>query len=61
MMKNMINDNFIDYSNTLNHKIDRFHENRRHSHQVKRRYKRDHIATFFNQRQLIVFKEQIHK
>ncbi len=61
MMKNIISDNFINHLNKLNHKIDRFHENRCHFHQIKRRHENDHIATFFNQRQLIVFKKQIHK
>ncbi len=46
-MKNIINDNFINYSNVLNYKIDRFHENRCHFYQIKRRHKNDYIATFF--------------
>ncbi len=57
----MINDNFVDDLNELNHKIDRLYKNRCHFHQIKRRHESDHIATFFDQRQLIVFKKQIHK
>ncbi len=32
VMKNMIDDDFINDTNKLNHWISRFHENRRHSH-----------------------------
>jgi hypothetical protein len=49
-MKYIIDDNFIDYSNELNHKIDCFHENRNHFHQIERHHKNDHVFTFFNQR-----------
>ncbi len=61
VMKHMIDDNFVNYSNELNHKINRFHENRNHFHQIKRRHKDDDVSTFFNQRQLIVFEKQIHQ
>jgi hypothetical protein len=50
VMKHMIDDNFIDHSNELNHRIDCFHENRNYFHQIERRYKDDHVFTFFNQR-----------
>jgi hypothetical protein len=61
VMKHMIDDNFIDHSNELSHKIDRFHENRNHFHQIKRCHKRDHVSALFNQRQLIVFEKQVHQ
>ncbi len=48
VIKNMIDENFINFLNELNYKINYFYENCYNFHQIKRNYKNNRVFTFFN-------------
>jgi hypothetical protein len=57
MMRNMIDNDFINDSNELSDEIDCFHENCHHTHQAQKSHEDDHIFELFDKKQLIVIEE----